>query len=278
MQKRITQIAFIISCIFLLAEVNAQAPVDGFYPGKNNAAIAVSGSFESYDSFFLGNGKEANWAGDYNTNSFSIYGTYGLGEKLAIAVSVPYIMVDTKDFNGDDVNRKGLQDLAFYAKYKVVDAQMGGLNLSVSPAVGISTPVSDYVVDLYGIGQGATAVDLRAIAMARFNGGLFFEFQGAGLMRFNPAPSGSQFNFKVGYNNPKFYADAYYTIQSVKGGHDLPNPGDFRKLGVSYHKAGITVAYNIIEMLGIYAGGAIVLNGENVGKSTRYNGGLIVRF
>ncbi|MBK8488485.1 MAG: hypothetical protein IPL48_11920 [Bacteroidetes bacterium] len=278
MQNRITKFTLILSIIFSGVIANAQAPIDGFYPGKNNGAIAVSGSFESYDEFFLGDGSEANWADDYNTNTIGIYGTYGITDKFAVAVSVPYIMINTMNFNDEEVNRKGIQDLGLYAKYKVINAQIGSLNLSASPALGFSTPLSNYVVDFYGIGQHATAVDLRAIVMATFNNGLFAEAQGAGLVRFDPAPSGSQFNFKAGYFNSKFYGDVFYAIQSIHGGEDLPNPSDFKALGVSYSKAGITLAYNIFDMLGIYVGGAVVLDGENVGKSTRYNGGVVVRW
>lgn len=267
-------IAFIISTII----VNAQAPVDGFYPGKNNGAVAVSASFESYNDFYLGDGTTATWAGDYKTTSVSVYGTYGITDKWAVALSVPYIMINTINFSDEDVNRDGLQDIGIYTKYKIVDAQLGGMNLSVSPALGFSTPISNYVVDFYGIGQQATAFDLRAIAMATFNNGIFAEVQGAGLVRLDPAPSGSQFNFKAGYYNAKFYGDIFYAIQSITGGEDLPNPANFEALGVSYQKVGITLAYNIIDWLGVYVGGAVVVDGANVGQSTRFNGGAVVRF
>ena len=278
MQHRITKIAIFTLCYLSGLTLFSQAPVDGFYPGKGNGAVAVSASFESYDDFFLGDGSTANWAGDYNTTSVSLYGTYGFTDNLAVALSVPYIMINTINFNDEDVNRDGFQDIGIYAKYKVVNAQMGGMNLTVSPSIGFSTPISNYVVDFYGLGQGATAVDLRAIVMGMFNNGIFAEVQGAGLVRFDPAPSGSQFNFKVGYYNAKFYGDIFYAIQSITGGDDLPNPDNFKALGVSYQKAGITLAYNILDMLGVYVGGAMVLDGSNVGNSTRFNGGAVVRF
>ncbi|HCK22309.1 MAG TPA: hypothetical protein DHW15_09130 [Bacteroidetes bacterium] len=256
----------------------SQAPVDGFYPGKGNGAVAVSGSFEQYDSFFLGNGSEANWAGDYNVNSISLYGTYGITEDLGIAVSIPYIMISTINFQGDDVTRKDLQDINIYAKYRAFDKDFGSWSLAISPALGFFTPLTNYTVDFYGVGQQATGFDLRGIAMATFDNGLFAELQGSGLVRFNPAPSGSTFNVKAGYFNSKWYADIYYSIQSIPGGEDLPDPEDFEALGVSFSKIGLTVAYNVTNAIGIYAGGAYVIDGLSVGQSTRYSGGAVWRF
>lgn len=275
------QIVLTFSAIFFATSaitLYAQAPVDCFYPGKNNGAVALSASFEKYSEFFLGTGETATWAGDYNTTSVGIYGTYGITDNFAVALSIPYIMVNTVNFNDEEVNRDGIQDLGIYAKYKLFYFDMSALDIEISPSVGFTTPLSDYVVDFYGIGQGATSFDLRAIIMAKFNSGLFAELQGAGLVRLDPAPSGSQFNFKLGYFNDKIYADLYYTIQNISGGEDLPNPDNFEALGVSYQRAGVTLSYNIFSALGIYVGGATTLDGENVGKSNRISGGAVFRF
>ncbi|MFN3940640.1 MAG: hypothetical protein ACK4IY_08620 [Chitinophagales bacterium] len=278
MIKHLTQTLAAIFIASSCIPISAQAPVDGFYPGNNNGTLALSASFEKYNEFFLGTGESVPWLGDYNTTSIGIYGTYGITDDFALALSIPYIVINTIYFNSEEVNRGGIQDLGFYAKYKLFHFDMSALDIEISPSVGFTTPLSNYIVDFYGVGQGATSFDLRSILMARWNNGLFAEIQGAGLVRLDPAPSGSQFNLKLGYFNEKMYADLYYTMQNISGGEDLPSPANYEALGVSYQRAGFTVAYNIFSALGIYLGGATTLDGENVGKSNRFTGGGVFRF
>jgi hypothetical protein len=278
MMKKFAFILNIAAFVALPVTTQAQAPIDCFYPGKGNGAIALSASFESYSQFFLGDGSMANWADDYNVTSYSLYGTYGITDKFAAALSLPYISIKTKNFNGENVNRSDLQDIGLYFKYLAYEKKFDGWKIALSPAVGVSTPLTNYTVDFYGVGQGATAFDVRGIAMFATDLGFFGEVQGAGILRLAPAPSGSSINIKAGYYNAKVYADVFYAIQSIPGGADLPDPENFKALGVSYQKIGGTVAYNISEAIGIYAGGAYVLDGRSVGQSTRYSGGAVWRF
>ena len=278
MQKKLFAAVCITALLTTSIAVHAQTPVDGFYPGKGNGAVALSYSHEKYDQFFLGNGSIANWAGDYNVNSVSLYATYGITDKFAAAVSVPYIMIKTVNFSDETVKRKSLQDLGVYLKYRALEKDFGSWNLSLSPAIGFTTPITDYATDFYAVGQDATGLDIRGIAMVTTDMGVFGEVQGAGLLRFNPTPSGASFNVKAGYYNAKIYGDVYYSIQQINGGVGLPDPEDFRELAVSYQKVGVTVAYNILSSLGVYAGGAYVIDGKSVGQSTRITGGAVVRF
>lgn len=193
-----------LTILFSVSVSRGQAPVDGFYPGAGKGAVALSASFETYEDFFLGNGSTATWAGDYNITSYSLYGTYGITEDLAVALSVPYISISTVNFNDEDVNRSDLQDIAVYAKYRVLNKQFNGWKLEASPSVGFYTPITNYTVDFYGVGQQASGLDLRAIVMATLDNGLFVTAQGAGLVRFSPAPSGAAYDLKVGYFNAKW--------------------------------------------------------------------------
>lgn len=267
-----------ILILFFTLHVYTQAPVDCFYPGKGNTQIALSASFEKYSTFYYGNGDTQDWADDYKTNSYSLYGQYGISEKFAAVVSIPFIMVNTMNYNNEDVHRKSLQDIALFMKYRALEKTKGNWTYTLSPSLGFSTPMTNYTVDFYGVGQGATAVDARLGFMLRNNKGYFAEIQAAGLVRFDPAPSGFAANAKIGYFNARWYADVYYTMQNISGGADLPDPSSFEELGVSYNRAGATVAYNIGEKVGIYIGGASVLSGLNIGKSNRVSGGFVLRF
>ena len=67
---------------------------------------------------------------------------------------VPYIMIKTVNFSDETVKRKSLQDLGVYLKYRALEKDFGSWNLSLSPAIGFTTPITDYATDFYAVGQG----------------------------------------------------------------------------------------------------------------------------
>lgn len=276
--KSFKKFTILILFTALTFQLSAQAPIDGFYPGAKSGAIALSTSFETYEDFYLGDGSTATWAGDYNITSYSLYATYGITEDFSAALSLPYISINTVNFQDEDVSRKDFQDISIYLKYRVFKKQFDGWKLEVSPAVGFFTPMTDYTVDFYGVGQQASGLDLRGVVMATLDNGIFVTAQGGGLLRFDPAPSGSTFDIKAGYFNAKWYADLYFTVQNISGGEGLPDPEDFKALAVNYSKIGATIAYNLNSDWGVYAGGGYVVDGSSVGQSMRVSGGVVWRF
>ncbi|MBC8045802.1 MAG: hypothetical protein H7Y00_03340 [Fimbriimonadaceae bacterium] len=268
-----TYTSFFLLSLISVNSIYSQVNTDGFYPGKQNGSIALSFSYENFNTFYLGSGELADFSGNYITTGISAYAVYGITDDLAASLSIPYIHI-----NALEMGEQGLQDLSINAKYKLVKVDAEKINISISPALGFSFPVTNYLLSDFGIGQQATGFDARIIVHMKTNSNFFAEMQGGGLLRFDPAPGGFVFLAKTGYAGNKIYADVSYALQKINEGQDLETPSvNLKALGISYQKINATIAHNI-HGFSVYASGGYVLDGENIGKAIRVGGGILYRF
>ncbi|KAA5548189.1 transporter [Adhaeribacter rhizoryzae] len=280
----------------------SQGMVDGFMKGKGNSSVALSYSYESYDTYFVGGTTTQNPnLGTIATRSLSIYGVAGLTDKLDAIVSLPYIKATANQGFWQD--QKGLQDAAFYLKYNALEQKLGNLgSLSVMVAGGIATPFSNYIADApVAIGHHSTNLDGRLITQLKSNYGFFLSAQGGYIYRSDVkldrdavplpesgnspyynrhtshVPNSFDYSAKLGFASSLVYADAWLHKQEASKGTNIGPGIPFPSNAVSYTRTGFNlfVPLPFYPAVGLGGGSSFTLNGKNVGKATRFSGSLV---
>jgi hypothetical protein len=308
MPKTFTPPRFILLILLLSAGTSrsfAQGMVDGFMKGKGNSSVALSYSYESYDTYFVGGTSTQNAnLGTIATRSVSFYGVTGLTKKLDAVVSLPYIKASASEGYWQD--QQGFQDGALYLKYQVLEKNIGNLgSIAVMAAGGISNPFSSYIADApVAIGHHSTNLDTRLISQFKSNYGFFVSAQagytrrsdikldraavplpetgGAGGSPYynghtSHVPNSFDYSVKAGFASAVAYADAWLHQQNAGEGTNIGPGIPFPSNAVSYTRTGFSlfVPLPFYKAIGLGGGGSFTLNGKNVGKATRYSGSLV---
>ncbi|WP_420574665.1 hypothetical protein [Kordia sp.] len=265
MWKRFLKIACFIIIIGNSYYVNAQGAISGFYNKKTNITVVAGFGFEDSKNYFIGKEKS-----DLSRNlySISLFGIYGISDRLNIQASLPYLSSN---------NQNGLQDAQFYLKYKAIEGTVKGNKLELSFATGFSFNVSDYNLGgLNDIGQQAKILETRALLHYQKQSGWFANVQSGFSFKFEEVPNSFPFTFKFGKASTKNYFDIWYDFQYAFGGIDYlgtPRPQNFKRIGVNYHKVGGTYHFPISKKSGIYVAPSYTITGRNVFQGFAYHVG-----
>jgi len=252
--------------LFFSSSVFSQGPVDGFFKGKGNLDLALSGFYQNSAKFYDGNGLI-----DYERTlaGASLFGEYGILENLDVITTIPFI-------NGR------LQDGGIYLKYRLFRKKFGeAFPLSVIPAIGISFPLSNYQTETsQSIGQKAIQVQPKLVLQYQTKFGLFFQAQGGYNYALLPVPSSIPISGKIGFFQNKFYADMWFDYQKGIGGKawHVDPISSFRELFVTYSKIGGVIYYGIKPRFGFFVNGSYILSGVNLGKAFSIGGGMVYKF
>jgi hypothetical protein len=265
MKKHIIQL-----CIVLLIgnvfHVKAQGVISGFYNAKGTTTLVLGAGFEDSKNYFIGREKS-----DLSRNlySVSLFGIYGISDRLNVQASLPYLS------SGE---QSGLQDAQVFIKYRATQTKYENSKLELSFATGFSTNVSNYRSGgLNDLGQRAKILDTRALLHYQENSGWFANIQSGFSFKFEEVPNSLPFTFKAGKASAKSYFDVWYDFQYAFGGIDYrgtPAPQNFRELGVSFHKIGGTYFFPISKKSGIYVAPSYVISGRNVFQGFAYHAGV----
>ncbi|MBK9190270.1 MAG: hypothetical protein IPM77_01575 [Crocinitomicaceae bacterium] len=244
--------------------VSAQGPLDGFFKGKNNLDLALSGFYQHSEKYF----GATNFNYPRTLSGASIFGEYGILDNLDVIATVPFI-------NGK------FQDAGIYFKYGIpFNRSAKERRIRIIPAAGISFPVTDYVTQSgKSIGQKAILIQPKLIFQMNFNHGIFIQAQGGYNYALAPVISSVPFSVKFGWAGNKWYTDILYDF--VHGlGDELWIGGvsqDFRTLPVSSQKAGGVIYYSIKSKWGVFANGSYIFSGKNIGNAWSAGAGLVYK-
>lgn len=249
--------------------VFSQGLVDGFFKGKGKLDMAFSAMYQTSDKYFAGT-KKINYERDLL--SISAFGEYGITEKWDVILNIPVI------------NFK-LQDGAVFTKYHLVDVKLFGNQFSVIPAVGLTTPLSNYNTESgQAIGQRATQIMPRLVLQQKLPAGMFIQVQGGYNYALNPVVSSVPFSAKLGMSfgdDYQYYFDVWYDYQQGIGDIDyLGNKpyNSFREFVVSYNRIGGVFFYQINKKIGAFINGSYIINGRNIGQAIGLGTGLVYKF
>ncbi|WP_298422514.1 transporter [uncultured Kordia sp.] len=258
-----------ISCFILIFSncyfISAQGIISGFYNKKAETTLVVGAGFEDSKSYFIGKEKS-----DLSRNlySISVFGIYGINERLNIQASLPYLSSNKQN---------GLQDAQFVLKYKAVQKAWKTDKLELSFATGFSFNVGNYNLGgLNDLGQQAKILETRALVHYQKKSGWFINLQSGFSFKFEEVPNSLPVTFKLGKASAKSYFDFWYDFQHAFGGInylETPAPQNFKRFGASYHKVGGTYHFPISKKSGIYIAPSYVITGRNVFQGFAYHVG-----
>ncbi|QHI36483.1 hypothetical protein IMCC3317_18460 [Kordia antarctica] len=244
----------------------AQGPISGFYSEKGDAIVVVGLGFEDSKNYFIGREKSDLSRSLY---SVSLFGIYGINNRLNIQASIPYLSSNKEN---------GFQDAQFFLKYKLLQKEWKKDKLELSLATGFSFNLTDYNIGgLNDLGQQAKILDFRALLHYQKQSGWFINLQSGFSYKFAPVPNSLPVTIRLGKASSKSYFDFWYDFQYAFGGIDYrgtPRPQDFRRLGANYHKIGGTYHFSLSKKSGIYVAPSYVISGRNVFKGFAYHLGF----
>jgi len=257
---------FLFLILFYSLSTFSQGPVDGFFKGKGNLDVALSGSYQHSEKFYMG----------FNTISYprtltsvSLFAEYGVTNNLDVIANIPFI-------NGQ------FQDVSFFVKYGLpFDFCDSESPFHIIPTVGISFPITNYETQAgQAIGQRATQIQPKLILQYQLKHGFFIQAQSGYNYTLDPVPSSIPVSAKLGFSKNKIYTDIWFDYQ--KGLGDIEWIGgasqNFRTLYVTYSKIGGVVYYSIRPKIGIFLNGSYILSGINLGKSFTIGAGFVYKF
>jgi hypothetical protein len=233
----------------------SQGPIDGYLKGKGNLDVAIGMSFSRAKNYYGANNQAFDLP--YSVEMLSLFAQYGLGDKIDMVFSLPFIF-------GKEENK--FQDLGLHLKYKPFEINFNnGANWSQLFSAGFSFPASNYRPDVTGaLGQRAKRIPLRFISQLKLENGLFFNFTGAYHFRldkvsqetalmvieenpdFNIQPPANHYSLvgRIGLATSKHFVEIFTEYQKTLGGVDFEEgvvkPSqlygvDFLKIGGTYY-------------------------------------------
>ena len=267
--------------------------------GQRKASLAVIGSQESYNTYYVNKNETRNPnLGTVTTQALTVIGTYGLGYDLDLIVAAPYIR--TQASAGYSPKQEGFQDVSATLRWEAFDYKFGNTRLSWQFAVGYSMPMQNYVNDaLVAIGRGSSNLDGRTILHLKARS--FFVTGQYGYIRrgqvtldhvvnyYDPSQLNPNSGFKVnvpdatelivraGIVSKRFNVDVWGQQQTPHNEGTNIGPGvPFPTNAIGFTRVGATAYIRLLKQFGLTAGYNTTLDGRNTGKSTQINGGLII--
>lgn len=295
-------VAYITSVGLLLSFARqslAQGLIDGFMRGQRKASLAIVGSQETYDTYYINTTETKNPnLGTVTTQALTVVGTYGLGYDLDLIVAAPYVR--TQASAGYFPKQEGFQDVSGTLRWEAYDYKFGKTKLSWQFAVGYSMPIQNYVNDaLVAIGRGSQNLDGRTLL--HFKAPNFFITGQYGYIRrgqvkldhvvniydpsqLNPnsglkvnVPDVTELIVRAGIVTKVFNIDAWFQRQTPhSSGTDIGPGVPFPTNAVGFTRVGATAYLRLLKQFGLTAGYNTTLDGRNIGKSTQLNAGVVI--
>ena len=260
---------------------SAQGLIDGFTRGAGKTDLAFSATWEWYDQFWLGDEKVDAPAGLGETQSvaYSLFLAHGLRDDLDLVASVPFV-----DRSADGLapppDESGFQDAAVYVKYRAWQSEpaaIGNGRLSLLPAFGFQTPLSDYEGDSpVAIGHQDTDFDARLLLQYTVPSGFFAALQSGFTFKVGDAPNSVPIGIKVGRGTRRLYYAGWLSVQNSTSGTDI-GAGPFPTNEIDYVRIGGDVFIPLRRSLGLSFSGGRTLDGRNVGAATMLSAGIVFR-
>jgi len=290
----IIRYSFILVSLLWSVDAFAQSMLDGFMNGKGKGTVALSYTAERYDNVFLvpADADGVPVFNEVDVNSVSLFGTYGLSDRLDVVAALPYISATGNasqgvlDELGFENNRSGIQDLSVFVRYNPLNVAVGENSLRFMLGGGLSAPLGGYNVDeglqsIIAIGNRATSFTGLGMMQFRATSGLFLTTQAGYSLRSGEVPNAVTGEIKAGYASAKFYVDAWYAGQVSTSGVNILGEGFtgfFPATDVSFSRAGVTFFAPIGGGFGLSGSVSRYLNGRNVGQSTGVTGAVTYSF
>jgi hypothetical protein len=278
----------------------AQTEWDAIMMNKQQFCFGPMYNYSSWKNYWEGTFKRENLnIGRVTTQSVMLMANYGISDNLNVMIGAPYVW--TKASAGTLQGMSGMQDFAAFVKWRAVRAKLGNGKLSLFAVGGISTPMSDYVVDYLPLSLGLGSTNLTARAMVDYAvGRMTFTGSAAYLHRSNVyvdrtayfdtelrhtnevrMPDAAQFQFRTGYRGKFLIAEALLTNMTTLGGFDISrNNMPFPSNRMNSTTAGAYLKYTVQKHtnLSLLGQAMFTVAGRNMGQSASFGAGIFYAF
>lgn len=279
---------------------SAQTEVDAIMMNKNQFCIGPMYTHSSWDHYWEGTLKRDNEnLGTVTTQSMMVMANYGITNNLNVMAGAPYVW--TKASAGTLHGMKGVQDLSVFVKWKAVTQKFGHNKISLFAVGGISTPISDYVIDHLplSIGLGSTNLQARGMvdyAYKRWTATLSATYVARSNVKIDRTsyfdtemhytnevemPDARFYQLRAGYRGKYLIAEAVLTDWKTLGGFDITrNNMPFPSNEMNQTTVGGMVKYTFPfhTNLAVVGGANFTVAGRNVGQSNAYSFGTFYAF
>jgi hypothetical protein len=285
-------------CFFPL---KSQTEIDGLFMGKRNICGGFIYGQSQWQKYWEGDFLRTNDnIGQLKSRQMSFMANYGFTSKTNLILSTSYIQNFTT--KGTLIEQKGFQDANLFLKHELWAKNINGFLTSLVAVAGVSTPISNYVVDYLplSIGSGARTASMRFL-MDIQKRDYFLTLSSSYIARSTITidrnsyytdrliysnqvvlPNLWNHNIRLGYRpSPDNYVEFTGEFNNSIGGfnirkNDMPFPSnemDMIRIGLSGKK-------EIIKNKGFSAIGGLTqtVYGKNVGKSFSWYSGLVYQY
>lgn len=277
----------------------AQTPNDALMMPKHQLCVLAQYTHGSWDEYWEGANKRSNAnLGTVTTESALLMGNYGITDRLNVLLGLPYIRTSSDSYLQGE---SGVQDLALFLKYQLLEKSALGGKFKVQATGGVSTPITKYVPDFqpFSIGIQSRTASLRAILNYTADFGLYVTAQGGHTWRANadidrdaylfenklyygstvPVPNVFDASGRLGFIRSRFQTEFWVERSTGLSGDDIRyNDAPFPTNKMQWTAAGWFGKYFVTKQLGVQVSYSQVLTGRNVGQGTTYAGGLTYFF
>jgi hypothetical protein len=281
-------------------EIHAQTEWDAIMMNKNQFCTGPLYTYSSWKNYWEGTLKRDNLnIGRVTTQSVTVMANYGITDNLNIMAAVPYVWTEASA--GTLTGLSGVQDFSAFVKWRAVRTNLGKGKLSVYAVGGISTPLSDYVIDFLPLSIGLGSTNLTARGMVDFiQNKISVTGSAAYVLRSNVTldrsayydtelrhtnevqmPDAAQFQLRAGYRGTYLIAEALVTNWTTLGGFDITrNNMPFPSNRMNSTTAGLYVKYTVKmhANLSVLGSANFTLAGRNMGQANAYSAGVFYAF
>lgn len=288
-------------CLFFAASgLRAQTPTDGITMARYDFCTGFLYSHSFWDQYWEGGLKRANDnIGTFHSRQVLWMGAYGITDRLNVMAMLPWVYNDapTSQF----ASQRGLQDLSVWLKYRLGNADAMGNGFSFFPAIGASTPITNYPKDFlpFSLGVGARTLQARGILHYQLPSGPYVTGHAGYALRGNvhadrdafqvdgevyasnevPVPDMWEAGLRIGFLKPRYQVEVNVSYFDCTSGdnirrQDMPFPTN----DMEGSNIGVLGKYFITPRLSLWLLGSYTLQGRNIGQSTMYSGGFAYIF
>jgi outer membrane putative beta-barrel porin/alpha-amylase len=296
----------LLTCLFILVVMLpgvalAQTDMDAIMMNKKQFCQGITYDYSSWSQYWEGTFKRDNAnLGTVSTQMLMYMPNYGITNNLNVMASVPYVW--TKASAGTLHGMQGFQDMSVVVKWRPYVTKIGENKLSFFVLGGISTPLSNYVIDFLPMSIGLGSTNVTARGMVDFRRGKFTATGSAAyIWRSNvkldkdsyydtelhmtdevQMPNATQYQLRTGYRGTYLIAEALLTNFTTLGGYDITkNNGQlYPNLRMNATMVGANVKYTLKRFthLSFIGGCNFTVAGRNVGQSKAFDVGAFYVF
>jgi len=295
--KAILRVLFFL---FINMSVQSQTELDAIMMNKNQFCNGLQYTHSSWKNYWEGELKRDNPnLGTLTTQSVMYMANYGITDNLNVMVGAPYIW--TKPSAGNMSGMSGIQDISAFVKWRAYQQKIGKGKLSLFAIGGISTPLSDYVIDFlpFSIGLGTTNLTARAmvdylIGKINITGSASYikrsnteldrnAYYDTELRLTNEIymPDATLYQLRAGYRGKYLLAEGVLINWTTLGGFDITrNNMPFPSNKMNNTAIGAFFKYTIKQHtnLSFLASANFTVAGRNTGQANTYSAGAFYAF